>query len=113
MTTVLGEMSPSTVTFGIPPRLRLDGLLTVTATGIGSARGVGPGLTIRRGALLRSTMAAGRTSAARGAGARGRLLGIQSMAPRLSASSAVDLVSESAVPPRLGRTVLPVVRLQP
>src|SRR5690348_18451611 len=91
-----GAMSPNTATFGIRAKWPLAGLLTATVIGTGSARGAGHGLTIRHGASRRTTMAAGHTSAARGAGARARLLGIRSMARRLSDFAGADLVLESA-----------------
>src|SRR5712691_10642542 len=88
MITALGAMSPSTGMFGIPPRLPLAGLLTAMAIGTGSALGVGLGLTIRLGALPRTTMAAGTISRAAGAGARARSLVLRSTALPLWASSA-------------------------
>src|SRR5204863_1124046 len=82
-TTAPGVMSLNTATFGIPLRLTLDGLLTAMAIGTGLGRGAGPGLTIRRGALLRSTTAVGRSSAALGVGARARFLARPFMGLRL------------------------------
>src|SRR5260370_40646332 len=81
-------MSRNTATFGILLRLIPDGLPTARAIGTGSARGAGLGLTIRRGALLPSTMADGTISRAAGAGARARSLVLRSMG-RLSSASPV------------------------
>src|SRR5258708_39636675 len=69
-TTAPGGMSRNTATFGILLKLTPDGHLTATAIGTGSARGAGPGCTIRRGALLPFTMAAGNVSRVAGAGAQ-------------------------------------------
>src|SRR6266478_9537544 len=70
--TALGAMSPSMATFGTRVKLLLDGRHTAMATGIGSARGAGPGWTTHLGALPHITTVAGRISAAGGAGALGR-----------------------------------------
>src|SRR5216684_1783903 len=88
MITELGAMSPSKGMFGIIPMYLLPRLLTATAIGTGSALGVGPGLTIRLGALPLTTMAAGTISQAAGAGARARSLVLRSTALPLWVSSA-------------------------
>src|SRR6266568_7418068 len=88
MITAPGATSRGTGMFGIPPRLPLAGLLTATAIGTGSVRGVGLGLTIRLGALPRTTTAAGTISRAAGAGARARSLVLRSTGLPLWASSA-------------------------
>src|SRR5258708_21938120 len=77
-TTALGVTFQNMATCGIPTKFRRTGLHTVTATGTGSARGAGHGLTIRPGALLRITMAAGIILVAGGAGAP------DSMVPRFT-----------------------------
>src|SRR2546427_194475 len=64
-------------------RLTPDGLPTAMAIGTGLGRGAGPGLTILRGALLHSTTAVGRSSAALGVGARARFLARPFMGLRL------------------------------
>src|SRR5260221_10171294 len=64
------------------------GLRMATVPGTTLARGAGAGLATSRGDLLRITMDAGRTSAAVGAGARGRIMHGRSMDLHLSASSA-------------------------
>src|SRR6266571_458509 len=89
MITALGAMSLGTGMFGIPPRSPLAGLLTATAIGTGSAHGAGLGLTIRLGALPRTTTAAGTISRAAGAGAPARSLVLRSMGLPLWASSPV------------------------
>ena len=61
-----------TVRCGRRARFPSAGLLTATAIGPGSSRGAGPGWTMRRGALRRSTTAAGPTIAAAGSGCPGR-----------------------------------------
>src|ERR1700739_4235216 len=76
-----GAMSPSMATCGIRLKLPRTGHLTAMGLGIGLARGAGRGLTIHRGALRRSTTAAGRSSAAGGVGALGQFLVPRFMGP--------------------------------
>src|SRR5882724_40570 len=94
--TALGAMSLSMATFGTREKLPWAGLLTVMATGIGSARGAGLGWTIHPGALLPTTTAAGPTSAAGGAGALGRSTELRSTGLLSWAFSVADSVLESA-----------------
>jgi hypothetical protein len=88
--------------FGIPRKLHQAGPLTATAIGVMSALGAGLGWTTHLGALLRSTTAAGVTSATAGVGTPARELASQSMVRRSlgfsAEASASDLasVSESA-----------------
>src|SRR5712671_1612012 len=91
--TVLGAKSRSTVMCGIRTRWTSVGHPTATATGIGSAPGAGPGLTMLLGALLPSTMAAGPWWAALGVGARDRCSHVHSTDRHLSALSAGELAS--------------------
>src|SRR5882757_3631750 len=64
-----------------------------TVRGITLARGAGAGLATSRGDLLPITMDGGRTSAAVGAGARGRIMRGRSMDLHLSASSAEHILA--------------------
>lgn len=66
-----GARFPIMVRCGFPPVCSRAGRLTVSATGCGSRRGAGRGWMTRRGAMHRSIMAAGYSSAARGRGFRG------------------------------------------
>src|SRR5262249_54249759 len=70
MTTARGTKNRITVRCGTRTSLTPAGLLTATATGTTMARGAGRGSTIPRGALLRTTTAAGLSSVTAGAGAR-------------------------------------------
>src|SRR5215467_1901796 len=97
MTTVLGAMSPSMVTSGIPPTLSPTGPPTATAIGTGSIPGDGHGSVMSLGDLLLITMAAGYMLAADGAGAQDRTMVLQFMAPPSSASSAVAGASDSGL----------------
>src|ERR1700726_4014054 len=92
MSMARGRKSPSMVTCGIPRRWTWAGRHIATATGTGLARGAGLGLTMLLGVLLRSTMAAGLTSAALGAGARDRSLRVPSTDRHSSALSAAESV---------------------
>src|SRR5882762_823170 len=92
MITATGAMNRNTATFGIPVKSNPTGLPTAPAIGTGSARGAGPGLTIRPGALLRSTMAAGTISRGAGAGARAQSMVLPSMDLLSSVSSEAALV---------------------
>ena len=67
MTMATGGQRWAMATSGFPASLS-DGLRITTATGLGSIRGDGPGSTMHPGAMLRSTMAAGRHSLAGGDG---------------------------------------------
>jgi hypothetical protein len=96
MITAPGTMNPSMATFGTRVKWTPAGLLTAPATGIGSALGVGLGWTTRLGASPRITTAAGRISAADGAGALGRSTEHRSMALLSWASSVAGLVLASA-----------------
>jgi hypothetical protein len=69
MITVHGVKSLTMVRYGTRVRWKLAGLLIAMGIGTGLARGAGPGWIMRLGALLHSTMGAGRSSAAPGAGA--------------------------------------------
>ena len=95
-------------TCGSRAMCRRAGRRTVTDTGRGSIRGAGPGSTTHHGALRRSTMAAGRMSAGRGAGCRGRCACVRSTRPRWSHSSAAPISrSRSAAAQRRRNRLVP------
>src|SRR5438128_8402542 len=70
MITELGMKCRNTVPSGTRPWWTPGGLLTATAIGAMWARGAGPGSTMRPGVMRHSTMGAGLSLAAAGAGAR-------------------------------------------
>ena len=70
--TARGATWVATATCGCPRTRRRDGRRITPVTGCGWIRGVGRGSMTRRGDMRRTTMAAGRTSMAGGAGCRGR-----------------------------------------
>src|SRR3974390_3729636 len=92
--TVNGRKSPRTDMYGIQTLCRRTGLPIATATGATLDLGVGRGLTIRLGDLLRSTMAAGTTLAAVGAGALDRSMAERSLG-RHSSDSLVGSMVDS------------------
>src|ERR1700719_207382 len=98
MTTVRGRMSRNMAMSGIPTMSPQAGLLIAMATGTTSDLGAGPGLIMRPGDLLRTTMDDGSILAEGGAGARARFLALRSMGRPLSVSLAEALASASAGP---------------
>src|ERR1041384_3272828 len=82
MITALGARNRSTGMCGIPTMLARTGLLIATAAGTGSLLGDGLGWAMSLGVLRLTTTAAGHLSVAGGAGALGRSLVLQFMAPR-------------------------------
>src|SRR5260221_10170973 len=80
---------------GIRPKWIPAGHRIATVRGIMLARGAGAGLATSRGDLLRITMDAGRTLAAVGAGAQGRIMRGRSMDLRSSASSAEHILASA------------------
>src|SRR5258708_31106037 len=90
------EPGPKTRTMdrcGIQRKGILAGPGIATVRGITLGRGAGAGLATSRGDLLRITMDAGRTSAAVGVGARGRIMRVRSMDLRSSVSSAEHILA--------------------
>src|SRR6266403_1137606 len=70
--TDVGRTRPTTVTSGHQPWSSPAGRRTVSVSGYGSPRGVGPGSMTRPGVMHRFTMAAGCSGTAPGAGCRAR-----------------------------------------
>src|SRR5437016_3197437 len=99
MTTVTGAMNRNTAMFGTRVKLRPAGLPTATDIGTGSARGAGPGLTIRLGGSRLTITVVGIISRAVGAGVPDRIMVIQSMGRLSSVSSVADSVSALAGSP--------------
>src|SRR5580704_3421837 len=93
MITARGARLRTMVRFGIRTMSHPAGLPTVRAAGTMSARGAGLGLAMSLGALLRIITDAGIILAGAGVGTLVCTAAIPSMAPRLSASSAVALAS--------------------
>src|SRR5215468_1852552 len=82
--TAYGRKNRLTVGSGVQRESLRDGLLISMVTGFGSRHGVGPGLTMRPGATLPSTMADGCMPVDIGDGRRGRFMFDRSMLPHWS-----------------------------